>query len=191
MRIIHFSDFHLRKDHIYRAETIFERLLEALKRVNQERKIDLIIFSGDLIDKAGDTFEEPKISTSLHTYDKLVIKPMLDGLGLPPNRFVFTMGNHEVNREKTTDEEDGNLTNKLRNHADVDWYIHNDGKNEARIEEYNSFRNEYWSVNKCDAELYSSPFQFGIKISIDGIKVGINCLNTAWRCLHSETDEHK
>ena len=73
MRIIHFSDFHLRKDHIERAKATFERLLEALKRVNQERKIDLIIFSGDLIDKAGDTFEEPKISTSLHTYDKLVI----------------------------------------------------------------------------------------------------------------------
>ena len=45
MRIIHFSDFHLRKDHIERAEAIVERLLEALKRVNKERKIDLIIFS--------------------------------------------------------------------------------------------------------------------------------------------------
>ena len=191
MRIIHFSDFHLRKDHIERAEAIVERLLEALKKVNQERQIDLIIFSGDLIDRAGDTFEEHKISTALHTYDKLVIKPILEGIGLPPNRFVFTMGNHEVNRDKTNDTEDDELTKKLRNHADIDWYIHNEWKNEARIEEYNSFRNEYWNVNKCDAELYSSPFQFGIKISIDGIKVGINCLNTAWRCLHSETDEHK
>ena len=114
MRIIHFSDFHLRKDHIERAEAIVERLLEALKKVNQERQIDLIIFSGDLIDRAGDTFEEHKISTALHTYDKLVIKPILEGIGLPPNRFVFTMGNHEVNRDKTNDTEDDELTKKLR-----------------------------------------------------------------------------
>ena len=191
MRIIHFSDFHLRKDHIERAEAIVERLLEALKRVNKERKIDLIIFSGDMIDKAGDKFEEPKIATAICTFDKMVIKPLLNGLSLPPNRFVFTMGNHEVNRDRTSDEVDKDLTNKLRKHADVDWYIHNDGKKEARIEEYNSFRNEYWEVNKYDAELYGTPFQFGIKITIDGVKVGINCLNTAWRCLHSETDEHK
>ena len=191
MRIIHFSDFHLRKDYIDRAETIVERLLEALKKVNKEQKIDMIIFSGDLIDKAGKKFEEPKIASALHTFEELVIKHLLEGLSLPPNRFVFTMGNHEVNRDRTSDTEDGNLTDKLRKHADVDWYIHNDGKKEARIEEYNSFRNDYWDVNKCDAELYKSPFQLGIKITIDGVKVGFNCLNTAWRCLHSETDEHK
>ena len=61
MRIIHFSDFHLRADHLDRAESIVKRLKEIFRAINAERKIDLVIFSGDMIDKAGKDFPGPKI----------------------------------------------------------------------------------------------------------------------------------
>ena len=38
MRIIHFSDFHLRADHLERAESIIKRLKEALRTISEERK---------------------------------------------------------------------------------------------------------------------------------------------------------
>ena len=44
MRIIHFSDFHLRADHLERAESIIKRLKETLRTISEERKIDLITF---------------------------------------------------------------------------------------------------------------------------------------------------
>ena len=59
MRIIHFSDFHLRADSLDRAKSIIERFKDALISINKERKIDLILFTGDMIDKAGNGFTDP------------------------------------------------------------------------------------------------------------------------------------
>lgn len=191
MRIIHFSDFHLRADHLKRAESILKNFFKALFEVNKERKIDLIIFTGDMIDKAGKEFEAPKITNALMIFEQMVIKPLTEKIGISANRFLFTMGNHEVDREKTDDATDCELTNKLKDHEDVDWYIHNEGVNEPRIEEYNNYRNKYWNENKGNAELQITPYQYGVKFVIDNIKVGINCFNTAWRCFDSDTDEHK
>ncbi|MBP3551968.1 MAG: metallophosphoesterase [Bacteroidaceae bacterium] len=191
MRIIHFSDFHLRADHLERAKSIFEFFLTALSDVHEERKIDLIIFTGDMIDKAGEKFDIPKITTALASFEKLVIKPLTEKIGIPANRFIFTMGNHEVDRKRTDEDSDNKLTKELKSHADVDRYIHDKEKSEARIEEYNNYRDKYWDKNKGDADIETTPYQYGVKIIIDGIKVGINCLNTAWRCFDSKTDEHK
>ena len=73
MRIIHFSDFHLRADQLERAESIVKRLKEALRTINTERQIDLIIFSGDMIDKAGKDFSDPKMLCAFEMFKKMVI----------------------------------------------------------------------------------------------------------------------
>lgn len=191
MRIIHFSDFHLRPDHSKRAEGILKNFLTALSEINNERKIDLVIFTGDMIDKAGKDFDAPRITTALTSFEKLVIKPLIEKIGIPANRFIFTMGNHEVDREKTDEDSDNKLTETFKSDADIDRYIQNEGYIEPRIEEYNNYRDKYWRRNQGDAELELTPYQYRIKISIDGVKVGLNCLNTAWRCYNSDTDEHK
>lgn len=191
MRIIHFSDFHLRPDHSKRAESILKSFLDALSEINNEHKIDLVIFTGDMIDKAGEKFNVPKITTALTSFEQLVIKPLIEKIGIHANRFIFTMGNHEVDRDKTNEDSDNKLTNILKSHEDIDYYIQNEGKLEPRIEEYNNYRNEYWKRNQGDAELELTSYQYSVKIVIDGVKVGINCLNTAWRCFNSNTDEHK
>lgn len=192
MRIIHFSDFHLRADHLERAESIIKRLKETLRTISEERKIDLIIFSGDMIDKAGKDFSDPKIHCAFEKFKEMVILPLTSEVGLAPNRFVYTMGNHEIDRSAVGgDDKDQEITDRLKNHEDVDWYIHNDGKDQPRIAEYNRLRDTYWQEYKEDATIKLTPFQYGIKFNIDGKVVGVNCLNTAWRCYKSETDEHK
>ena len=192
MRIIHFSDFHLRADHLDRAESIVKRLKEAFRAINAERKIDLIIFSGDLIDRAGKDFSDPKILCAFEKFKQMVIIPLTSEVGLAPNRFVFTLGNHEVDRSAVGgDDKDQEITDRLKNHEDVDWYIHNDGKDQPRIAEYNRLRDAYWREYQGDATVMLTPFQYGVKLNIDGKMVGVNCLNTAWRCYKSETDEHK
>lgn len=113
-------------------------------------------------------------------------------VGLAPNRFVYTMGNHEIDRSAVGgDDKDQEITDRLKNHEDVDRYIHNDGKDQPRIAEYNRLRDTYWQEYEEDATIMLTPFQYGIKLNIDGKVVGVNCLNTAWRCYKSETDEHK
>ena len=125
-----------------------------------------------------------------------MIDSLISDLNLPANRFVFTMGNHEVDRRATTPKADTKLTEELSSHKVVDIYIHHDGEKEPRIVEYNSFRDNYWMRNKADADLKLTPFQYCVKMVIDGQKVGINCLNTAWRCFETKDpvvikDEHK
>lgn len=54
MRILHFSDFHLRPNKQgERSMDIFDRMMDKLQEIRQEANIDLVIFSGDMIDKGG------------------------------------------------------------------------------------------------------------------------------------------
>lgn len=57
MRILHFSDFHLTKNGINQSETLVERMLDIISPMKQEHKFDLILFTGDLIDKGGSSFD--------------------------------------------------------------------------------------------------------------------------------------
>ena len=190
MRIIHFSDFHLDFDQIRRCGDLVDRMILALKQVHQEKAIDVIVFSGDLIDRAGYNFSAPKMKNGFEKFEEIVIKSITTALGLPANRFIFTLGNHDVDREAENKRANTTLTKKLRDAAEVDRFI-NQKDVEAkipRIAEYNKFRNDYWNRNKGNADLDVTPLQLGIKLDINGLKVGFNCLNTAWRCYDSKTD---
>lgn len=190
MRIIHFSDFHLDFDQIKRSEDLVGKLLQAMQQVHKEKAIDVIVFSGDLLDRAGYHFPVPKMKNGFEKFEEVVINPIANALGLAKNRFVFTPGNHDVDQKADTKRANTSLTKKLRNGAEVDRFINQKGVESKipRIAEYNKFRNDYWSRNKGDAELDYSPLQMAIKLNINGLKVGFNCLNTAWRCYDSSTD---
>lgn len=193
MRIIHFSDFHLKRDQIGRAETLVKRMLEAIMPLHHQKPVDLIVFSGDLIDKAGELFETPKMENGFKKFKELVIDEMTTKLGLPLNRFIFVPGNHDVNESLESKDEDTILTEKLKTHRDIDILMHQSDVADRvpRIKEYNEFRDYYWNNYRGDAEVEKTPFQMGVKLNIGGWKVGINCLNTAWRCYKSSTDYGK
>ena len=190
MRIIHFSDFHLDYEQITRCENLIDRMIHALQQVHQEKAIDVIVFSGDLIDRAGCNFPAPKMRNGFEEFEKVVVDPIVSALGLAKNRFVFTLGNHDVDQKADTQRKNTALKKKLGNEAEVDRFI-NQKDVEAkipRIAEYNKFRNDYWNSNKGEAEVDATPLQIGIKLDINGQKIGFNCLNTAWRCFDSKTD---
>lgn len=190
MRIIHFSDFHLDKGQMERSKTIVTRMTEALVGIHKERPIDLILFSGDLIDKAGKSFGESKMQAAFQSFQDIVIIPITEALGLPPYRFIFTLGNHEVDRDVVVLDEEEKLTGQLNTHGDVDWYMHKSELSIPRIAEYNIFRDAFWKNFTDVVEVKSNIFNICLTLDIDGKKIGINCLNTAWRCL-DDNDEHK
>ena len=190
MRIIHFSDFHLDYEQIQRSKDLVSRLIKTLVQVHQDKAIDVIVFSGDLIDRAGRNFPAPKMKNGFEKFEEIVIHPIISTLGLPTNRFIFTLGNHDVDQKADDKRSNTILTKKLRDIAEVDRFINQTDLEDKipRITEYNKYRNDYWSRNKGDAEIDTTPLQIGIKLDINGVKVGFNCLNTAWRCYDSQTD---
>lgn len=190
MRIIHFSDFHLDKNQMERSKTIVTRMTEALVGIHKEIPIGLILFSGDLIDKAGKSFGESKMQAAFQSFQDIVIIPITKALDLPPYRFIFTLGNHEVDRDVVELDEDEKLTEQLNTHGDIDRYMHQPELSIPRIAEYNVFRDAFWKNFTDVIEVKSNIFNICLKMDINGKKVGINCLNTAWRCLDNN-DEHK
>lgn len=190
MRIVHFSDFHLDYDQIKRSEDLVSNMIEALIPVHQDKHIDVVVFSGDLIDRAGCNFPSPKMKSGFEKFEEIVVNPITRALGIGKNRFIFTLGNHDVDQKAETKRVNSGLTKKLKDAAEVDRFINqkNIELQLPRIAEYNKFRDDYWNRNKDDAELDFSTLQFGIKYDINGLKVGFNCINTAWRCFDSKTD---
>lgn len=186
MRIIHFSDFHLDATKIERAKTIVKRMIESLTDIHKESPIDLILFSGDLIDCAGKSFGESEMQTAFQTFQDIVIDPITSALTLPPYRFVFTLGNHEINGATVDKDEDKELTEQLQSHNEVDRYMHQSELLIPRISEYNIFRDAFWSNFPNEIEIKSSVFNACLKFNINGKKIGVNCLNTVWRCTEED-----
>ena len=55
IRIVHLSDIHLSHDKVELAEEfVIKALINDLKSYDKEQRIDLVVFSGDLIDKGGE-----------------------------------------------------------------------------------------------------------------------------------------
>jgi len=85
VRILHLSDLHLKTgDH---AEEVLQPLLLDLK-VNQKLdKLDYLVVSGDLADKASpDGFD----------LSEVFLSRLIEEMGLTPERLVMTPGNHDV-----------------------------------------------------------------------------------------------
>ena len=92
IRIIHFSDFHLNRKNLEDWNYfIQESLLNELSRIHKEATIDLIVLTGDLIDKGGKDFTN--ISEAFREFHKNIITPIINSLSLPIERFLIIPGN--------------------------------------------------------------------------------------------------
>lgn len=96
MRIIHISDYHLDKKSANDSATIASMLSETLKSINNEKKIDLILYSGDMINTGGSSYDS--IGTAFKGFELIFIDKILKTLNLPKNNFLFTIGNHDIDR---------------------------------------------------------------------------------------------
>lgn len=189
MRIIHFSDSHLRPNKgIMKNQNLTERFINALKPIHAQRPIDLIVFSGDMIDRGGDGFNSMDEAFSI--YKKFVIEKILSELDLSQERFIFVCGNHDVEHNKDNNIiESGMLTN-LKDISTLDDFVRDpDSKNIFhRTESFNKFRNSYYS-SLADVEYYETLFQSNLVLTIDGKKVVVSMLNSSWRCWESKEDK--
>ena len=98
IRILHFSDFHLNGDKIEDAQHILNNMLKSLQLINDERRIDLVIFTGDMLEQGGVGYGN-NLELGFSDFQSKVINPLLTTLNLPQERFIFTPGNHDVNRK--------------------------------------------------------------------------------------------
>lgn len=189
MRIIHFSDAHFQPGNaINKYQRLADHFIDSLKSIHQQKNIDLIIFSGDMIDRGGKGFTS--MSDAFWGFKNLIIDKILSELNLGQDRFVFVCGNHDVVRDKDNEFLESGLASKLNDITSLDDFVR-DAKSidkVKRVEDFNNFHQKFYSGVPCEG-YYETPYQSNLVLNIDGKNVCISMFNSSWRCWDSKTDK--
>jgi len=90
MRIVHISDIHLSANNLSELRTFYLRaLLEDLRLFHQEKRIDVVVISGDLIDKGGESFAG---QDAYAIFEKEFIRPIMEAFDIPSSNILFVPG---------------------------------------------------------------------------------------------------
>jgi len=178
-RILHLTDFHWDEERSEDQKLVVGRLLADLKNVVADRKVDAIVFSGDLVNKGGD-------DSSFLKAKEAFLDPVRDVLQLTDEAILICPGNHDVDRPfalQQTYVEAGllaTLTDSVSLNAHFDKYTNvpfdQDDSNQ-RLANYFNFAKAHYNKGACFS---SSYFDCVVKVSSVG-KVGFAVFNSAWR----------
>lgn len=188
IRILHFSDLHLSGDS-NRQENTNARLsflFDSLQKMQEDegKQIDIIVFTGDLVDKGGHDFQT--IGDGFHSFEEKVLIPLSERIGIHLGRIVFLPGNHDT--QSSTVSAIRGKRNLLDDYShktehEINAFLSLDGEDRElviqRTKEFKKFENEYYSKNNS-GEYFFSDFESNFVYDIDGIKIGITALNSVW-----------
>ena len=188
IRILHLTDFHLNKKTLKDWDDFLrEAFFKKIEELQSENPIDLVLFTGDMIDKAGFDFKEtgdtiqPTVK-ALNEFKKYIIEPILEKLKIDISKFIICPGNHDINRNADKSFVESGLKTDLTTIDSINVFTNsseNDYLGIQRIKEYKDF--EFELYKGVDEKLHSK-FKFSIKLDINGKSVGISSLNSSWRC---------
>lgn len=193
IRVIHISDFHLDSSVLNDWETYTKKgLIETInsQQPNCSLADTFIVCSGDMINKAGAGLGG--VPKALNYFREKVIKPILEGTGLPLDHFILLPGNHEVDR-KADDEDVAEGVRSMiekKTALKINEYtrklLDGDYKYFRRIKEYNDFVAELYK-NKDNVKI--SPL--GVTFTFDTTegKLGIAAFNSVWNCYDNDDME--
>lgn len=182
LRILHFSDFHLNNGKIAEAQHIIRYMQKCLEDICKNKKIDLILFSGDILDKGGVSFES--ITNGLSTFVDVVIKPITETIGLPMYCFIFSPGNHDIDRNADSRRMEKDLESGIETWEDIITKLSKaDDLSDftKRITQYKEFEKKHYSAFP-EIEYKSFPLLSTYKLQANGLTVGISSINSVWRC---------
>ncbi|HTO37837.1 MAG TPA: metallophosphoesterase [Brumimicrobium sp.] len=187
IRILHLTDFHLNnktlKDWNDYIEDSFFLKLDELQR---EKKIELVVFTGDLIDKAGEDFGST--INGLNKFKEIIINPIIEKLDIDVSKFIICPGNHDINRCADTKMDEIGILGGLDSIEEINNFINSEDANYdkiKRIKEYKEF--EFELYEKIKPKKTHSKFKFSIIHEMNGKSIGISSINSSWRC-YGEND---
>lgn len=173
LNILHISDAHIQKKDKNEIKTIVEKMLNDILRIQKEQniKINLICFTGDLIQRGDKALQD---EMELEIADEILVQPLLNGLGLEKRQFIVVPGNHEVDITKITKAtEKGLLVNSL---DDI-----NENINDMDESYLKRLRYFYDAVETSYEDIIKENIGYAFIREIAGKKIGIVCLDSAWR----------
>lgn len=183
IRLIHISDFHLESETpAKRKISIIQSLAEDLKKYVTNNTI--LLFTGDLIDKGGYGFKDNELC--FLSFEDVFINKILDSNPNLKNKIFIVPGNQDVNRSKIDEIIETGLKSKLIETESLEKFINENRKDSIFLKSLEDYKNWEKSFYKDyqDAEL--SNFENSFKLKIDGVDIGISCLNSSWLCKNDD-----
>lgn len=189
MRLIHLSDFHLTKEHEGDFEEyIIKPLLEDLIALNTQKTIDLIIFTGDLIDKGGKGYES--IDDAFLEFEIQVIERITAAINISKNRFIIIPGNHDINRDADLKSTEIGLRSQLISLEAINTFLNDPREFEGATKRILKFKEFERNLYANSPETIVTDLESIHRYEVQDLKVGIACLNSAWRCYDSDSDQN-
>lgn len=175
MNILHITDLHYASQSFqkFTQSNMIEKLFENLQRL--DKKIDLVIFSGDLVNKGDDYAEFTNAKT-------VFLDKLCEVLDISSENIILSAGNHDMDRNHRSKSLENRFENEINNldklysffkEKDVDYL-----NSIKPTENYNLFINDYYqqSDNNIINELYSIH-----KRKINGKDLAVISINSSWR----------
>ena len=188
MNIVHFSDIHLSKGNIVELRNnLLDALIKDLYQYLIEKKIDLIVITGDLVDQGGHSLLElkefEKFENPFEVFEEYFINPLSECLNISKSKFLFVPGNHDIDESEILWKDEKNLKNTI-NEENVNNFLAENisefNSTNKRIEKFKTFEKKfhmntpnYYFSNNQSTFIYTTDSEQ---------KVGFILINDAWRC---------
>ncbi len=187
LRIAHISDLHLDNGAIYDIDRLIGKsLIHDLRKFHDERPIDIVAVTGDLIDKGGKTFDSAE--DAYRAFEKHVLQPILHELEISRLQIFFTPGNHDIDFRRDTEIDELGMNRLLTSPQAVIEYMdrdHPQGMN--RVGPFKDFERTFYGSEIEDCSI--TNFESVYRCKLADLNIGVACLNTAWRCAESRDDK--
>jgi 3',5'-cyclic AMP phosphodiesterase CpdA len=189
MRIIHLTDIHLSKENFDEFDNYLRfALINDLKDYNSvDKPIDLIVITGDLVDKGGHSLKElPQYKKHVNPYDffeEYFIEPISKELNIPKANFLFIPGNHDIDENEILWVDEKEMKNEIDIKKVKKYLIKNENSfnsSNQRIKKFKDFETKFHSsnldykpTNNQSTYIYNYQSKF---------KIGFILVNDSWRC---------
>lgn len=180
INILHITDFHYKSERRFQPEqkSIVQKITE-----NINSKIDLIIFSGDLVFSG-------KSAEDFHNASKILFDPLLKKLKLDKSQIIICAGNHDIDRSQAITAIFKYIDEKITDNQALDSYINNRDFDHsiAPLKNYLGFEKSFYL--ESTALIKSDSLFKTLEFNIQNKKIGIVTINNAWRAI-GEDDQGK
>ncbi|MDP4267379.1 MAG: metallophosphoesterase, partial [Bacteroidota bacterium] len=190
IRIIHLTDFHLNEQNLKEWNSIVRKaMISKLEKLHEENAINLIAYTGDLIEKGGKDFRSAQ--KAFEIFKDEVIFPITSVLRLSINQFMIIPGNHDIERNKDNEITEIGLKgffnkdiNNVTKYITASIKQNNYAGGIERIKSYKEFERSLY--NESDTNNKLSIFGSSFRHLMNEESVGVCCLNSAWRSYDNE-----
>jgi DNA repair exonuclease SbcCD nuclease subunit len=191
MRIIHLSDLHINNEKLkHDLPLLWKALVNDLKKHTSEKSIDLIVITGDIIDRGGVGLDNTGLFYG-QVAENLINK-LAKAIALPKERFILIPGNHDVvepvtgHKVREANNAYQGLVNGLKTLDEVNRFINEQVKVDdphlvvKRLTDFRQFVKLFHAGT--DNNHFNNIYTAHIVELSEAVKVGVAAFNTAWAC---------